>query len=249
MASNKSHLREHSHPGEHPNSNLGEHPNSNLEREFELERMILFTDAVFAIAITLLVIDIKWPDLADAPLTSGMLHLLKGTIWQFLAFLLSFVLIGQYWATHLQLFRLLRTYDQGLIKRNLLFLFFIVTFPFAAAGLAGHVQTNFLLPVFVYMFNLSFSQIAHFLLCRYVFYQKPGLTVEGKMEEKKFLYIRARYTAISITVLSLLLLILTLIFPEYSVYIAFGPAVTGGIFAFINRRTRKYKPKTADVGN
>ena len=241
MAVNKSHSQEHSHPGKLPHSAL--------EKEFELERMILFTDAVFAIAITLLVIDIKWPDLADNISSIGLTHLLKGTIWQFFAFLLSFVLIGQYWVIHLQLFRLVRTYDKGLIKRNLIFLFFIVTFPFASAGLAGHVQTHFLLPVFVYMFNLSFSQIAQFMLCRYVFYQKPGLAVEGKMEEKELLYIRARYTAIYMTAYSLILLILAFILPEYSVYIAFGPALTGGIFAFINRRTRKYKSKIAGVGN
>src|ERR1700744_6089437 len=105
------------------------HHTEALEKEFELERMILFSDAVFAIAITLLVIDIKWPELPESRAGVDKLQLLKPTIFGFLGFALSFFFIGKSWAIHLRLFRLLRKYDQGLINLNLLFLFFIVIFP------------------------------------------------------------------------------------------------------------------------
>ncbi len=98
------------------------HPDT-LEKEFELERMILFSDAVFAIAITLLVIDIKWPELPESLAGLDKLHIMKPTIFSFLGFALSFFFIGRAWSIHLRLFRLLRKYDQGLINRNLFFPF------------------------------------------------------------------------------------------------------------------------------
>src|SRR3979490_2943737 len=94
-----------------------------LEKEFELERLILFSDAVFAIAITLLVIDIKFPELPEKRVEGKTLDLLSHTILSFAAFALSFFFIGRSWSLHLRLFRFLRKYDQGLINRNLLFLF------------------------------------------------------------------------------------------------------------------------------
>src|SRR5882757_5497166 len=108
------------------------HQHSVLEKEFELERLILFSDAVFAIAITLLIIDIKFPELPEKKFEGNTLEMLRPTLQSFIAFAISFFFIGRSWSNHLRLFRLLKKYDQGLINRNLLFLFFIVTFPFAA---------------------------------------------------------------------------------------------------------------------
>ncbi len=159
------------------------HPDT-LEKEFELERMILFSDAVFAIAITLLVIDIKWPELPESLAGLDKLHVMKPTIFSFLGFALSFFFIGRAWSIHLRLFRLLRKYDQGLINLNLFFLFFIVIFPFAASGISGHVRGGFMLPVFFYLVNLSLVAIMHYVLCWYVLFKKPGLVVEGEAAEK-----------------------------------------------------------------
>src|SRR5882757_1200093 len=144
-----------------------------LEKEFELERVSLFSDAVFAIAITLLVIDIKWPDLPEKMAGVAWLNVLLPTLLGFVGFVLSFVFIGRFWSGHLRLFKLLRKYDQGLINRNLLFLFFIVTFPFTAAGLFGHVRSNFLMPLYCYIGNLVLVSAANFNLCRYIFRRKP----------------------------------------------------------------------------
>src|SRR5436305_1260155 len=103
------------------------HQHSTLKKEFELERLILFSDAVFAIAITLLIIDIKFPELPEKNVQGNTIELMKPTILSFVAFAMSFFFIGRIWSKHLRLFSLLRKYDQGLISRNLLFLFFIVT--------------------------------------------------------------------------------------------------------------------------
>jgi len=84
---------------------------------FQLERMILFSDAVFAIAITLLVIEIKIPDkeflkehadLSDRTL----LHSLSQLVPKFTGFLISFSLIGLYWSIHHRLFGFVTNYNR-----------------------------------------------------------------------------------------------------------------------------------------
>src|ERR1700755_1121993 len=99
-----------------------------LEKEFELERLILFSDAVFAIAITLLIIEIKFPELPPGQRTpSDLFEMFKPTLVQFVGFCVSFLIIGISWAGHLKMFRYLKSYDNGVIVRNLISLFFIVT--------------------------------------------------------------------------------------------------------------------------
>ncbi|MEW9503490.1 TMEM175 family protein, partial [Jeotgalibacillus marinus] len=90
--------------------------------------MILFSDAVFAIAITLLIIEIKFPELPeDHPGQVDLLKLFGPTLKGFLAFAVSFFFIGVSWARHLKMFRYLRAYDGRVIFLNLFSLFFIVT--------------------------------------------------------------------------------------------------------------------------
>src|SRR5580693_7982574 len=121
-------------------------PHSELEREFELERMILFSDAIFAIAITLMVIDVKWPEIPEDLKGVDIRRLLHPTVVQFVIFTISFFFVGRAWKLHLRLFRQLKNYNQGLLNLNLLYLFFIVIFPFTASGILGHVRNGFVYP-------------------------------------------------------------------------------------------------------
>ena len=66
-----------------------------LHKEFELERVILFSDAVFAIAITLLIIEIKFPELPENYREHlDIVAMFRPTLTHFLGFLVSFFLIG-----------------------------------------------------------------------------------------------------------------------------------------------------------
>jgi uncharacterized membrane protein len=219
------------------------HQSSALEKEFELERVILFSDAVFAIAITLLVIDIKFPEIPESLKGVNISRLFRPTIFGFLAFLLSFFFIGRSWAIHLRLFRLLRKYDQRLINLNLIFLFFIVTFPFTASGISGHVREDFFLPFYLYLSNIAFVSICHFILCRYIIYGKTGLTTEGEEAEKKYIYMRSKYTALSMAAMFLLLVVAPQFLHDVGKdYLTYSSIVIAGMAAFINRKSRKYKP-------
>jgi uncharacterized membrane protein len=219
-------------------------PHSQLEREFELERMILFSDAVFAIAITLMVIDIKWPDIPDSLKGVDLYKLFRPTIFQFIVFTLSFFYIGRTWSQHLKLFRLLRTYDQGLINLNLLFLFFIVTFPFTASGIFGHIRTGFILPLFLYSFNVAAVSGAHFLITRYMFRKKPGLTIHGEEAEKKYTYFRAKYSSSAMALLFLLLVLVAILSGGNPDYIGYAYLLIPFALKYANRKANKYKPAT-----
>ena len=69
--------------------------------QLEYDRVLYFSDAVFAIAITLLIVDLRVPDVDD--LQSG--QQLRDTLPQIGGFALSFAVIGLFWTGHHRLFR------------------------------------------------------------------------------------------------------------------------------------------------
>lgn len=220
-------------------------PDSKLEKEFELERMILFSDAIFAIAITLMVIDIKWPDIPDNLQGIDLFKLMRPTVSQFIVFVLSFFYIGRSWSQHLRLCRMLRTYDQGLINRNLLYLFFIVIFPFTASGIVGHVAIGFIFPLFLYSFNLAAVAVMHFLAVRYILRKKPGLSIPLEETEKKYIYTRALYSSVFMVALLLAAILIASVTSGDPNYISFTYLLIPLGLRYAARKAKKYKPKTA----
>jgi uncharacterized membrane protein len=107
--------------------------------------------------------------------------------------------------------RLLRSYDQGLINYNLLYLFFIVIFPFTASGIVGHVATGFILPLFLYSFNLAGVAVMHFLILRYILRKKPELSVVSESAEKKYIYVRGLYASLVMVALFLLIILVAIL--------------------------------------
>ena len=97
---------------------------SEIKKEFQLERLILFSDAVFAIAITLLVIEIKIPEIHENVSDQALLNSLGHLIPKFIGFIISFLLIGLYWTVHHRMFGFVVNYTPRLLWLNLFFLFF-----------------------------------------------------------------------------------------------------------------------------
>ncbi len=184
-----------------------------IHKELELERLILFSDAVFAIAITLIIIEIKFPDIEKGDSVSKIWQAFKPVLIQFLAFSVSFFLIGQSWMQHLQLFRYLTKYNRGLVKRNLVFLFFIVCFPFSASGITEHIRPGFLLPINIYTFNIAAVSVCQYAITNYIFRVKTNLCIEGYEQEKNYLLLNAKWMA----------LLLSFVFISYVLVVLFLP--------------------------
>ena len=97
---------------------------------FSIERLSLFSDAIFAFAITLLAIDIRVIQLPQNLIASQLNNEIIGLLPKFISFVLSFFIIGNYWISYHRTIYLIKRYDRGLISLNLLFLMFIVLVPF-----------------------------------------------------------------------------------------------------------------------
>ncbi|NYE96073.1 putative membrane protein [Psychromicrobium silvestre] len=103
------------------------------------ERTVFFSDAVFAIAMTLLVLDLR-VDLPANPSVEEINQAMVEKVPAFASFLLSFVLVGVNWVNHHRRFKGIKSYDARLQNFNLLFLFFVAFMPvptsllFANAG-------------------------------------------------------------------------------------------------------------------
>lgn len=97
---------------------------------FGLERIVTFSDGVFAIAITLLILDIRLPARETARSNGELLQDLA-SIWpDYRAYIISFLVIGSFWIAHHRKFRLMRRYDDRLMILNILFLMVIAFIPF-----------------------------------------------------------------------------------------------------------------------
>jgi uncharacterized membrane protein len=102
-----------------------------------LERIIFFSDAVFAIAITLLAIDVRLPVLPPHLTNDALLRALGDLRPEIFAFVISFVVIAAFWVGHYRTFRVIVQTDGRLITINLAFLFCIAALPFPTSVLAG----------------------------------------------------------------------------------------------------------------
>jgi TMEM175 potassium channel family protein len=91
----------------------------------EYDRVLFFSDAIFAIAITLLVLEIRLPSRPGNPATE-----LHAALPHIFSFGISFVVIGLFWMGHHSLSRYIAAFDRGLIAINLLFLGLIAFLPY-----------------------------------------------------------------------------------------------------------------------
>lgn len=101
-------------------------------------RILALSDGVFAIAITLLILEIAVPATkGDAALPKELLSL-----WpRYLAYVVSFIVIARFWVIHRLAFRLIAREDAVLVWLNLLLLMFVAFLPFPTAVLGEHADS------------------------------------------------------------------------------------------------------------
>jgi uncharacterized membrane protein len=151
-------------------TSAGEHALAGIARtdteRADTARLEAFSDGVFAIAITLLVIELHVPDVPAGHLWSGLVD-----EWpQFAAYISSFFVIGIMWVNHHSMFRQIRRTDRALLFLNLLLLLWTALLPFPTRLIAGTLKdggTDAKVAEAVYGANLTLAAIAFSLIWTY----------------------------------------------------------------------------------
>lgn len=119
-----------------------------LNNGHDVARIEFFSDAVFAIAITLLALEIKIPELEHHAKDGEILHALAGLGRILFSYVFSFVLIGTQWVRHHALFRLIRRHDPVLLALNLFGLMLVTLVPLPTELYGDHISSTAAVAVF-----------------------------------------------------------------------------------------------------
>ena len=130
---------------------------SSPEAGRDRDRIVNLSDGVFAIAITLLVLDIRVPDIPENLVASELPRELLSLWPKYLGYFLSFVGISTFWTIHHSIFRPIRAYDRTLLYLNFLFLMVVAFFPFPTSLLGEY--GNHQLPVAIYAATFAIGRL------------------------------------------------------------------------------------------
>ena len=154
--------------------------------EKETGRIEAFSDGVFAVAITLLVLDIHAPARDALPRDTKLIDYLLNQWSTYLAFVTSFANIGIMWVNHHRLYIHIKRSDNTLLLLNLLLLMIIVLIPFPTALMADYITKlgpDQLTAALVYNGTFLLMAICFNLLWRYASYKNRLLNPNANMRE------------------------------------------------------------------
>ncbi len=162
------------------------------EDELGLQRLIFFSDAVFAIAITLLALTIQLPagtptggEVPDSVLAAA----LSQTGKKILSYVISFLIIGIYWISHHRLFRRVRRYDSRLIMINLVLLMSIGFIPFPTSLVSEYGNRT---AVIFYAASVALVGLLTALMWLYITHR--GRLLDAPLPRREWLVTLARLT-------------------------------------------------------
>lgn len=221
-----------------------------IKKEFQLERVILFSDAVFAIIITIMVIELKLPEtIREAKIGSPeMGHALRDIILKLTGYIVTFFLVARFWMTHLKIFSFLKDYNMKVLMLNLFFLFCVSLFPFGVTLITGtfrpgSVQYGWGMSTYITIFFLS--TLAQSLLIRYLVLNKEMLCVAVEKIEDELRWKSTKFMIASLGFFFVLLILANYFQLQATLYIyiiAFFGVVNGVV-------VRRLYPNEAKTDN
>jgi uncharacterized membrane protein len=164
------------------------------------DRLVLFTDAVVAIAVTLLILPLVEVVTESQAKGLSAQEMISENWPQLLSFLLSFVVIARFWLTHHAIFEHVKAYNSRLVQLNMVWLLCIVVLPFPTEIVGVYPSTRFTAGLYIgNLLVLSICQLGLMLLIR----NHPELEDESNPVSSKL--VSGAYTFTSLALVAFLL--------------------------------------------
>jgi len=146
----------------------------------KIQRIEALSDGVFAIALTLLVLDIKVPSI-ETKSEGELLHSLTALAPKFLSYFLSFMMMGIFYTGQAAQLTFMEKYDRNLNWNTLFFLLMISLLPFTTAFLSEYIQFKF--AIGLYWLNIFLCGIILYLHWNYAYKKKYVNIPEHQLNE------------------------------------------------------------------
>jgi len=163
-----------------------------MQFKYPHDRVVFFSDAVFAIAITLLVIEIKIPTHEQIH-ELGMSGVLSKLIPLFIGFLISFLVTALFWRWHLIIMHYVKSVDNKLIWLNVWLLLFVALLPFSSGFYSENFGSNW--PFFLYCIDLALIGLFTYSITAYVI-KKENLAEMLGTKQAQWMRLRALITPV-----------------------------------------------------
>jgi uncharacterized membrane protein len=205
-----------------------------IKKEIAFERVIFFSDAIVAIAITLLALNLKIELPVDRKVSFADLLL----PWRnYLAFILSFINIAGFWRTHHNAFLYIYKMDDRIMFVNTCWLFLIVTLPFATTLVSSHFGQT---PV-IFLYSVNVLGLA--ILQNTIWDYADNKSYIDKEKLPKALRTRFRLVFNLDMINSLICVVLSFFFPKLAFTFLFFklPMFVFGTFYLVGKRKKAIK--------
>lgn len=192
-------------------------------------RLEAFSDGVIAIIITIMVLQLKLPDLNKDSSTGDIMKHLNNLLPYFITYAFSFMMIGIFWTNHHHMFHLLEKADVHLLWQNFIFLFLLSLIPFATSVVGSNPFVPLSPAVYgsvMLLTTLSFTIMRHYSIRKHLLHKDE----DKKLTRDLFnVSIKARKKAITATLVYLIAIPLAYV----NVYIAYACFIVPPIIFFI----------------
>jgi uncharacterized membrane protein len=155
---------------------------SSADTQFSKARLEMLCDGIFAIAMTLLVLELKPPDMPRQASSAEILHALREHGLAFIGFGLSFLLAGQFWILHHVSFNYLRRANRPLALLTIPFLMFVSLLPFSTSMLTAFSLRQ---PVGLLFYFGNQFMLALLLAAQWLLASRQGLLTESDGSRKR----------------------------------------------------------------